>query len=233
MLNTLIQDIRFEFSDNKVLNPFSYNLNIQFSSYIKPSIEIKHRFSYSKNKGFDIRFFSGGILFNRSALDIRYRMGSWTGNKDYNLEHPYFDRGINDKVFSKQVYIRDGGFKVITEVGQTNVWLAAINLESHIPFTKHIKLFADFGANDNSGVSGSAPIIFDAGITLSIIPNVFEIYWAGLVSGEIKKDLIARNVDKLYERFAFKINLNALNPINLIKNKTFIIKKKNADKRSY
>ena len=49
----------------------------------------------------------------------------------------------------------------------------------------------------------------------------------------LKNDLIARNVDKFYEWFSFNINLAALKPINLIKDKKIIIKRKNAHTRSY
>src|SRR5690606_38238380 len=105
----------------------------------------------------------------------------------------FIGRNDFENFSSQQIMIRDGGFKVRTDllsntVGRTDDWLMAVNLETTIPSTINplellpvkipVRLFLDIGtyaeAWDKSNEDGR--FLFDAGIHLHLFKGVVNIY---------------------------------------------------------
>ena len=81
--------------------------------------------------------------------------------------------------------------------------MSAINLKSNLA-TKHLSVYADFGivGSENYGVSD---IAYNYGVSINIIPKLFEIYLPIKSSTEL-------NLLNYGEKITFTLNLNTLNP---------------------
>ena len=94
----------------------------------------------------NLRFFAGKFIYlngrtlQKAFDNDRYflNMTGPNGNEDYSYSDYFIGQNRFEGVASQQIMIRDGGFKVRTDLlasktGKTDNWLAAINLESSLP----------------------------------------------------------------------------------------------------
>ncbi|MCK4664944.1 MAG: M1 family metallopeptidase [Bacteroidales bacterium] len=218
---------RFTHENNRTLNPYSVNLNIQAGKgFVKSWIESFYTISYKKpKKGFNIRLFAGKFLYNADYYygNYNFRLSGWTGQNDYTFENVYIGRMENiinesdNHLLSQQFVKNDGGFSVYTLLGQTNNWLASINLNTTLPFLIPLKPYLNLAAyNYIHNSPKSIQYVFESGIEISIIPDIFEIYFPVLMSEDIKyqSDFIT---DNYWQKIRFILNFNELNPFKLIK----------------
>jgi hypothetical protein len=217
-----INEISFSLTDKRKINPYNFLVKVeQGAKVLKSSIEAGYRLNYNKrHKGLDVRFFAGAFLFSKQpiAQDLRFHLSGESGYQDYLFDRYYFGRTESDYIFSKQFSETDGGFKVYTPLGQSWKWLAAVNLKTSIPGKIPLKLFADFGTYEGAGsISGTNAIAYDAGIMLSIINNIFEIYFPVMASSDIKKVNGLNNVT-YRENIRFKLSLEKADPFKALRN---------------
>ncbi|NTW34166.1 MAG: hypothetical protein HGB12_16370, partial [Bacteroidetes bacterium] len=195
--NYYVNELKYSFANNRKINPFNFNIIAEQSDrFFKTSIETSYRISYdSPRKGLDIRAFWGDFLYLHKPIteDFRFNMSGKSGYKDYLFDNYYIGRTNTNDLFSQQFCENDGAFKVYTPIGQTWKWLFAMNFKTSLPFKFPVKLFADIATfPDKSAIYDSNyPMFFDAGIQLSIINNIFDIFFPIIMSSEIK------NVNKL------------------------------------
>lgn len=215
-----INQILFTRENTRVINPYTVIIDLQQSiDFVKTSIEAKYEITFKgKNKSIDLRFFAGAFLNNSSpnAGLYRFRTSGWTGSQDYMYDHIFPGRTESSGRFSQQFVERDGGFKTLAFVGQTAQWLTAVNIKSSIPGILPIRLYADIGITAEDARLNNT-ILYDAGIDLSIIKNICEIYFPLILCDDFKTMFDTNNI-KYGERIRFTLNINLLNPINFIKN---------------
>lgn len=225
-----IVEIGFSLKNARIVNPYSLKINIQ--QYIGNQnasllqTEATYRFTYNSPKsGFDIRFYAGGYL---KETNHAYQLSlTDRGRYDYAMDDLYMGRFEETGLWSKQVTLRQGGFKVPLNVGYSNRYMLAINLKSNLPLRKiPIKLYADVAlpipdpADYWAQISNGKRFFADAGIAITPLPDVFEIYIPLLHSTNIQQVFEAQG-SKFYEKISFLININKLNPfkgINRIAN---------------
>ena len=215
--------LAYTLSDSRKINPYRINIVAeQGDKFLKASLEGNYRISYNKpHKGFELRSFFGGFVFREFPVkdDFRFRMGGLQGSQDYLFDHYYIGRSENSGLLSQQFCEADGGFKISTAI-QTWNWLAAINLKTSVPGVIPLKLFADFGIYEFEGTAGSSekvsPIVYDAGIQLSVINNIFDIYFPAVISDAIKNENDVHGYNFL-QKLRFTLNLEKIDPFKLLR----------------
>jgi hypothetical protein len=115
------------------------------------------------------------------------------GSEDYTYQNYFVGRNEFQGFSNQQIMMRDGGFKVRTDllsnkIGKTDNWLLAMNFNSTIPDTINplsivpiklpLKVFADVGtyAEAWENDAGTSRFLFDAGLQLSLFKNALNVY---------------------------------------------------------
>lgn len=220
-----IPDIRYEYRDKKAIHPWGVMLDGQiFKSTVRLSTEIKGQYTYAKKRGVDFRLFMGKTVnpSTQFSPNLNFYASGYsprrTGASDYLFDHTILGRSETSGVFAYQYLGNDGGFKTPTPLGGTNEWLAAFNITAPLPGKLPLKLFANIAtfAHAKEVLYNGEIFIYEAGIQLNLIRNVFEIYLPCYISPDMKR-VADLNNQKFTERIRFKLNLNELNPLKAIK----------------
>ena len=213
--------LTFTHKNGRAIHPYSFTIDAQQAkTFIKTSITANYRISYNKKgKGLDFRLFAGTFLWKSADYatgpDARFRLSGQNGSQDYLYNDIYFGRNETSGLWSQQMTMTDGGFKVGTSRGQTWDYLATLNVKTSLPGKLPLKLYADFGTYLN-GETDRDELNYTAGAIISLIPENFEIYIPLLVSSKIQKSLDLNNIN-FGERIRFVINLRAYNPVRAVR----------------
>jgi len=129
---------------------------------------------------------------------------------------------------SQQIMVRDGAFKVRTDllaekVGKTDDWLMSLNLTSSLPraidpftllpkeFPMQLKVFADIGTYAEPWKKNSTTdrFLFDAGLQLSILKETINIYLP-LIYSKVFKEYFQSTLPKqnrVFKIMSFSIDI--------------------------
>lgn len=213
-----VNDYTQYFVSNRKINPWSAKLNLQQGNgFVKASLEGKYKISFKgRNKGIDIRLFAGQFFIRTNTGPYRFRMAGQQGFQDYQYDDVFLARTDSKGIFSQQFSETDGNFKVPTSVGQTSDWLIALNLKSSVYRKIPLNIYADFGTYKNAAnvFPGSKTIMWNMGLSVPVVPNVFEIYFPLLSSSDIK-DNLELSTKNYWQRISFTLNFNNINPLKL------------------
>lgn len=218
----LFNELVYTLENSRAINKWSVNANLRHGignmeatdqQFLAASITAEYELDLtSDGKGLDMRFFAGKHLQNNTNNPrYNWRMDGMSGFYDYTYSSLYFGRVQADGLWSQQFVPNMGAFKVPTPVGQSNDWIAALNLELRLPIPLPLSVFADIGTNANGDVAWSG------GIGLPIAKNVMEIYVPLFHSSNIRTALDVNNV-RFIETIRFHYNLPALNPKRTLTN---------------
>jgi len=211
-------ELAYRITNKRTLDPYSGTVRIeQGSNYSKISGEFKYRFSYAKfKKGVDVRVFAGGFLDNGNAntRNNNFRMSGWDGSQDYLYDELYFGRTDDGGLWKQQFLVRDGGFKTPTVVGQSNKWIAALNLDIELPVPIPISIFTSIGTYE--GISDifsdlNNQVMYEGGLAFKPFRDILEIYVPLFYSDDINQTLELNNVD-FWEQIRFVFNINNITP---------------------
>ncbi len=227
-----VNELSFNFKNKRAVNPYQFTVFLEQSDrFIKTSLEANYRFTYAnkRRRGMNVRLFAGAFLQDDlQALvdnDFKFNMSALKGKKDYLFDHTYLGRVEGGGFLGAQVNpMRSGGFKLRTdqsggnEVGLSDNWLAAINLDVDMPVDfLPLSVYANFGFHDPKELSGiSEQFVYDIGATLKLIPNTVEVYFPILHSNDYKNAVDA-NTDNYFQKISFFINFHNLNPISRVR----------------
>lgn len=214
--NNLFFNLEYELTRSDLFQPYGLKLAAQaHEAFLKGSLEANYRIAYDRRKGLELRLFAGKFFSNQSNyFRYNWRMDGQSGPFDYTYDQTFLDRSGSspqantDPVFGQQFIDNHGGFKVPTANGQSDNWLVAINAKAAIPFPLPIGVFGDFGYS-----SAETPL-YDAGLYVTIAPNIFEVYFPVFFSQEIQ-DEHEINGRNFAQTIRFKLMFNQLNPFNL------------------
>ncbi len=220
-LNFSYNDITYKIKRNDAINPFEMSTNYQSNKdFKKISYTLKYSYNYkNKNKSFDVRLFAGTFIGeNKSTTkDYRFRLSGQRGYQDYLYDNIYLGRSETKGVMANQFTETDGGFKFYSYFGQTNKWIVALNLKSSLGNAKiPINLYADIGTTEYDGIYNQK-FLYDAGVCLSLPKKIFEIYFPLLICDDFKYYKKLNDV-KYQETIRFTLNINLINPFDLINN---------------
>jgi len=235
---TLYQ-LKFVVENFRILYPYKAELNIEHGKdFIRTAFTGNYFFKFPKEGGLNVRLFGGKFFylgsktFSKQFATDRYHLNMTgpNGYEDYTYSDYFIGRNKFDKLPSQQIMVRDGGFKVRTDlysdkVGKTDDWLAAINLSTTIPSGMNplsllpikipLKVFIDIGTYGDAWEKDAEldRFIFDAGLQVSLFANTINIY-VPVIYSSIYKDYIQSVIDKkgrLWKTVSFSIDISNFN----------------------
>ena len=230
--NRWLNQLRFVYENNRALYPFNLTVQVeQAKDFIRPAVTANYFFNYREG-GLQVRLFAGKFIYtNGRSIEKQFdndryflNMTGPNGYEDYTYSDYFVGRNRFDEASSQQIMIRDGAFKVRTDllaskIGKTDDWLAAINLNTSIPkkvnplsvlpFPIPLHVFLDIGtyaeAWDRKGEGDR--FLYDAGFHIPIAGETFNIYIPIIynkVYGDYFKSTIPKN--RFLKTISFTIN---------------------------
>jgi len=208
--------------DSKSINTYHYSVDIGLNeNFFRVAAVYAYHYSYRiKNHGFSMRAFAGWVSIETGADDdYRLHMSGLSGKQDYLFDHVFIGRTETDGILSQQFVADEGGFKAAAYTGQSESWLAALNLETNIPGRLPVKLFFDMGASDQSKLPKvfRHGLMFDYGAEVIVVPDIFSVYFPLGYSKDIQStyDVNPDLFGKYTQRIRFELKLEKLNPLKL------------------
>ena len=229
-----LNQLQFVFQNSRALYPFDAVLQVeQAQDFVRSSFTGNYFFNYAKGGGLSLRLFAGkfsylnGKTLQKQFSNDRYflNLTGPKGYEDYTYSDYFIGRNKFEGLHSQQIMIRDGGFKVRTDmlankVGKTDNWLAAVNLVSTIPDKINplsvlpiripLRVFADVGtyAEAWDRTNDADRFLFTAGLQLSLLRETVNIYVPVLYSNVYRtyfKSVIPEN--RFLKTISFSIDL--------------------------
>jgi hypothetical protein len=227
-----LNQLTLAIENDRALYPYSANIVAeQGKEFVRLAFEGKYFFNYPKDGGLNARLFAGKFMY-LGAEDFfgtdRYHldMTGPNGYEDYTYSNYFIGRNEFQKLPSQQIMIRDGGFKVRTDllnskIGKTDNWLAAVNLNTDfpkeinplqvLPVDIPLKVFLDIGTYadvwKNNAPTGK--FIYDAGLQVSLFKNIVNIY-VPLLYSKVYADYFKSTIPKdkrFWQNISFSIDI--------------------------
>jgi hypothetical protein len=228
--NQHLVSVDYSHANKRTINPFSFKVKAEYGmssmvytngdfasdDFLKLNANLDYFVSYPiKKKGLKISAFVGAFLMEADNSIYHYRISSEGGKWDYAKEHALMGRGASEGLFANQVVPINGNLKNAGVLSNVNSWMAAVNLESGLPFKVPLgvymdvftfKDFADItqaGSNgDNYGYTGG--VYLDFGEFLKIYVPLFD--------SKFLEDIYKiQDRTELSDRIVFSLNLNLFN----------------------
>jgi hypothetical protein len=189
-----LNQLKLVIDNRRILYPYHAQLLAeQANGFVRLAFTGNYYFNYAGDKGgMRIRFFAGKFFYtgartiSKQFETDRYQlnMTGANGYEDYTYGSYFVGRNEFEGLGNRQLMIRDGGFKVRTDllsskIGKTDNWLSAVNLVTDISNKKiPLKLFADIGTYAGAWQANaqSSRFLFDAGLQLSLFKETINIY---------------------------------------------------------
>ncbi|NOT37487.1 MAG: M1 family metallopeptidase [Saprospiraceae bacterium] len=239
-LSNNVHKLSYYYSVPAILGPMSvkvesyfekYNGAIDKASYLRIDTEFKKSFRWKKKRYFDTRFFVSFFPMNTersrnsiaSRNDQRFIRGSagaaFQAYHDYTNENNFLDRSSRNNFWAQQIELRQGGLKLApgvaqrNNIGNTNRFLASLNLSSDLPLPsigKLVRPYFDvaYVKVDKSLVNGGS-YLYSGGVQLKLIPEVLSVYFPLINSTNIKEIYVADSNQSYWRQvtFSFKLQL--------------------------
>ena len=224
-----LNQLTFALENTRALYPYSGNfIAEQAKGFLRLTFEGKYFFNYATGGGVDARLFAGKFIYLGEKTETsRYQlnMTGANGYEDYTYSNYFVGRNEFQKFPSQQIMIRDGGFKVRSDlnfykIGKSDDWLTALNLKTDfpkklnplqvLPIKIPLKIFFDIGSFAGAWQKDAptGKFIYDAGLQLSLFKDVVNIYVPILYSkvySDYFKSTIAEN--RFWKNISFSIDI--------------------------
>ena len=192
-----LNQLTLALENNRALYPYSANIvGGQGKGFLRFAFEGNYFFNYPKGGGLDARLFAGKFIYAGGKTETsRYQlnMTGANGYEDYTYSNYFIGRNEFQGAPSQQIMIRDGGFKVrsdllFNKIGKSDDWLAALNLKTDFPKNFNplqvlpvkipLKIFLDIGTYAEAWEKNAATgkFIYDAGLQVSLLKDIVNIY---------------------------------------------------------
>ncbi|MFN8243900.1 MAG: M1 family metallopeptidase [Ferruginibacter sp.] len=229
-----LNQLQFVLENNRKLYPYAAILQAeQGDGFLRFNFTGNYYFNYPRGGGMNLRLFAGKFVylgdqtllkkFNTDPYHLN--MTGPKGYEDYTYSNYFVGRNEFERFSSQQIMIRDGGFKVGTDllsnkVGKTDNWLAAANFTTDIPkeinplsifpFRIPIKAFVDVGTFAEAWKKNAetARFVYDAGLQLSLFADVVNIYVPLVYSNVYKNYYKSIIPDKGFAGFIKKVSFS-------------------------
>lgn len=220
-------EVSYIFKNTRKLHPYDAMVTFQTGDYMsKLMVNADYHININAKKQIDLRFFAGTFVGNNTSNnDYRFRMSGWStnsfSNQDYLFDNVFIGRSEDAGFWSHQFAVEDGGFKVYSAAGQSDQWLTSLNVTVPLPVKNKIlgaiKFYGDFGLYNTVGL-GQPEFMYDAGVQVAVLgKGICDVYIPLVFSQQIKDYNDANDV-KFGNMIRFTLNLNRLNPFQLINN---------------
>jgi Peptidase family M1 domain len=231
-----INQLKFVMENNRALYPYRGELKIeQGKDFVRTAFTGNYFFNYPKGGGLNVRLFAGKFIyagsktFTKQFATDRYHlnMTGANGYEDYTYSDYFIGRNKFEGLPSQQIMMRDGGFKVRTDlladkVAKTDDWLIAANFSTTIPSAINplsispvkipLKLFLDIGtyAEAWKNKTENDRFLYDAGFQISLLRETINIY-VPLIYSSVYKDYVQSYMEKkgrFWKKISFSIDIS-------------------------
>ena len=234
--NRTLNQLQFVMTDSRALYPYNFAGQIeQGEGFVRANVTGNYFFNYAKGGGLDVRLFAGKFFYTGDQDFLsqfrtdRYHL-NMTGPKgyeDYTYSNYFVGRNEFVGFSNQQIMIRDGAFKVRTDllsnkIGKTDNWLGALNFTSSIPKNINpleltplkipLKIFADIGTHAEAWEtnSGTPKFLYDAGLQISLLNNTINIY-VPLFYSKVYRDYFKNTIieKRFVKNISFSIDMQS------------------------
>ncbi len=217
-INSFI-DLDYNLTNSTVFNPYNINFKTRYAgNFAFSTVD----FTISKilgpqKKKITARAYFGAFLFN-TGYSSRYNLrgDGIRGYYDYTYATTFIGRMETQGVWAQQFVEGFANIKAPTAYAQSNLWNSAINLYSDLPIPI-LKVFVDVAVapsksfNSAGQIENSLKPVADAGVYITLLGGVGNIYVPFWVSGLIADEYDANN-RRFHERIRFTLNLLQYKP---------------------
>lgn len=247
--HSVLNQFRFVVENNRALYPYNGELKIEQSKdFIRAAFTGNYYFNYVNHGGLNVRLFAGKFIYlgdktiTKEFSTDRYHlnMTGANGYEDYTYSDYFIGRNKFDGLASQQIMMRDGGFKIRTDllaekVGKTDDWLIAANFSSTIPPNINplrllpvdipLKIFADIGtyAETWKKNTNTDHFLYDAGLQVSLFKETLNIYLP-LIYSKVYKDYVKTVLPRkgrIWKTMSFTIDIANFSFRKIDRNITF------------
>jgi hypothetical protein len=167
-------NIRYVNSDNGIVNFSQWYYDFQAAkNFGKVSVNYEFRRLYESNRQFQLRFFAGTFLYNKTNPTSDYFSFALDRPTDYLFDYNYLGRSEASGIFSQQIIIAEGGFKSKLETPFANQWMTTANTSTTI--WRFIEAYGDVGLVKNR--QENPAFVYDSGIRLNLVTDYFEVFF--------------------------------------------------------
>ncbi len=211
-----VNEAAYVFRNNRAINPFGFNLKFQQNEeFSKINLTANYEITVSDKYAAEIRMFAGTFIGGNNKGAYRFRASGITGYQDYMYDGNFLGRSEYQGTAFSQFTEDDGGLKVWTPLGQSDTWMAGLNIKSPKFFKLPIKFFADVVFTDGQFLN-TEKVLYCAGFDICIMKDIFEIYIPLVYNKDIKNTFKLNNKDSFFETIRFTFNLNRIEPRELL-----------------
>lgn len=246
---TSIGELDVALNNNRALYPYAVSLQVQGTDqFLRAGLTGNYFLNYDdQGKGLQLRGFAGKFFYlQQKDILSSYNLGNYffnlsgsNGLQDFTNSDYFVGRSEYQGWMSQQMTTTGGFFKVATPyltepIGQTDDWLAAINLTSDLPdginpfsvlpFKLPVRVFMDLGTYSNlwSENPDAGRFLYDAGLQVSVFKEAVTIYFPLLYSKFYRDTYKSMGDLGTYsKRIRFSISLGKLLPKRLQKDINF------------
>jgi len=193
----------FQSSNNAIIHQHTFNYDYIYRGKGKKAVRTR------------LYYGSGGDDFFLSA-------SGQTGRMDYAYDGLFLGRSETQGLLSNQFMRNQGGLAVPTRL-TANKHLASLNVDFDLPVRFPLSIYAgaayvvkDYSYLPYLMLIDSNEFIWNAGVSVPIIRNIFQIYVPVIYSSQIKDEFKARDLN-FGETIMFELNLNMANPFEILK----------------
>ena len=231
-------DFLLTYQDNNTLLRNQTKLNFRLAEdHRRISLDHLSRVFYQKNRVVDLRFFVASLFGQvertserlfltglnsqlnqdvqiRDFVDDTFR----SGGQDYIYEEVLLSRSDSVGLWSNQLFMGQGAFKVPI-IGQSDDWLLATNVSFELPLPVNLGLFASWGwVPELRSISGNfeeeTVLYQEYGIQLTILRDYFTVYFPLLFDNDGDGGMDQSDFG-LGKSISFDLKLNKMAPREL------------------
>lgn len=170
--NYTVLKLRYTYSNPNIIKGFTYALNTEIAdNFSKVYADIRYRKFFNLNRRFNLRFYGGAFLSNKSTSDY-FSFGLNRGS-DYLFELNLLGRSETEGIYSQQFVTNEGGFKsFFNENSFANQYLASTNTSFSV--WRWLEVYNNAAVLKNR--NQSSRFFYENGIRFNFISSFFEIY---------------------------------------------------------
>ncbi len=217
-----VNDLTYSLINKRLIDPYNFTAQVQHTDKMaKIGLTLNYFITVSKNNQFKISAFAGTFFAGNTSdrAPYQFRMSGFNGYHDYLYQNIFLARKEFNGLGFAQFAEQDGAFKVWTPLGQTTQWLTAVHVVTPRIFKLPFKVFGEIGTADGRSFN-EEKVLYCAGLNITIIKNIVDIYIPLLYSNDIKKTLDLNN-KKFWDTLRFTFNIHTLEFKNVAKNNLF------------
>jgi len=248
--NRYLNQVSFSMANYRALYPYSYQLQFQQGEgFYRLNVTGQYYFNYAQGGGLHARVFAAkfGYIGNKKFSSYLYqpKLLGGTGEDDYGYSNYFVGRSAsssnpelpvaNNGIAGQQIMIQNGGGlklrmdKYAYLYGQSENWVAAINLNSTLPkalfpFKIPLRVFLDVGTYAEAWQKNALTnkLLYTGGLQLSLFKDVLNIY-APLIYSKIYKTTLKTDPEqnKFLKRITFSIDIQNINLKKLVPQSPF------------